>query len=280
MSGNVVQSVVGVSERVPEEIKAIFEEGVLVALILGVVATVHTVGAWCFPGHIPLAVERLLSASVLVLLTIYGVSVAALLSRLVRDKLRDLTEQAPTHGEPSELTALEAARSIEPASGDHPDASARVLVVDDDCLAAESIAAILRADPRIGDIKTVDGPDEGLWELEQCVEAELPDVILVDDSIPGLRHGGIEALDSLRKRAPSARLVVISVCKDLETIQTALAHGADRFLWKNEAGADFAEAVVDAAHSNFVASRSAAAMLSSLPVVHTSAVPGRNSVSS
>jgi len=75
----------------------------------------------------------------------------------------------------------------------------------------------------------------GAWEsMEAALASTLhpaPHVILLDIELPGM--SGIEGIPHLRKRFPSATLVVLTVYEDNERVFEALCAGATGYLLKN-----------------------------------------------
>jgi len=113
----------------------------------------------------------------------------------------------------------------EPRS-DSPARPRRVLVVEDDCLAAESTLELLRVwgyDVRLA----TSGP-----AALELVPAFQPDVVLLDLSLPGM--GGLELARQLRARATSAALVLIALTGygDEQDRAASQAAGIDHHLVK------------------------------------------------
>jgi DNA-binding NarL/FixJ family response regulator len=59
----------------------------------------------------------------------------------------------------------------------------------------------------------------------------VPDVVLLDVQLPGI--DGIEALATFRKRAPEARVVILTVFDDAEKIFRAVSAGASGYILKS-----------------------------------------------
>lgn len=97
----------------------------------------------------------------------------------------------------------------------------RVLIVADNTLAAEGI----RREMRHASGCQVTGFVNGRRPCGSTVEQEQPDVILLDD----LRSAELtlERIAELRKAAPYAKLLLITLCMDAEWLADACAAGVD-----------------------------------------------------
>jgi DNA-binding NarL/FixJ family response regulator len=113
----------------------------------------------------------------------------------------------------------------------------RVLVVDDQLLIRESIAALLDIQPGI----TVVGvAGDGREAIELVLESR-PDVVLMDVRMPTM--DGIEAVAVLRQRAPDCRVMMLTTFDDEEYVVQALRTGASGYLLKDRPARELAEAV-------------------------------------
>jgi DNA-binding NarL/FixJ family response regulator len=88
----------------------------------------------------------------------------------------------------------------------------------------------------------------GAWgSMEQALAADWrvqPNVVLLDLGLPGM--SGIEGITGLRKRAPEAALVVLTVYEDNDRVFRALCSGATGYLLKNTAPAKLMESLREA----------------------------------
>jgi DNA-binding NarL/FixJ family response regulator len=88
----------------------------------------------------------------------------------------------------------------------------------------------------------------GAWgSMEQALAADWrvqPNVVLLDLGLPGM--SGIEGITVLRKRAPEAALVVLTVYEDNDRVFRALCAGATGYLLKNTAPAKLMESLREA----------------------------------
>jgi DNA-binding NarL/FixJ family response regulator len=121
----------------------------------------------------------------------------------------------------------------------------RVIVVDDQQLIRESIAALLDIQPGIS---VVGIAGDGKAAVDLAV-AEDPDVVLMDVRMPVM--DGIDALGVLRRRNPRTRVVMLTTFDDEEYVVRALKAGASGYLLKDRPAVELA-AAVRLAHSGVV----------------------------
>ncbi|WP_158843527.1 response regulator [Saccharothrix deserti] len=121
----------------------------------------------------------------------------------------------------------------------------RVIVVDDQQLIREGIAALLDIQPGISVVGTA---GDGRAAVDLAV-SEDPDVVLMDVRMPVL--DGIDALGVLRHRNPRTRVVMLTTFDDEEYVVRALRAGASGYLLKDRPAVELA-AAVRLAHSGVV----------------------------
>ena len=103
----------------------------------------------------------------------------------------------------------------------------RVLVVDDHQLVLEAVRAALKDEPEI----EVVGEARSGREALALVEAQRPDVVLLDVRMPGM--DGIECFDEMRTRFPRTHVVFLTGSDDRELAQDVLERGARAFVSKH-----------------------------------------------
>jgi DNA-binding NarL/FixJ family response regulator len=103
----------------------------------------------------------------------------------------------------------------------------RVLVVDDEELVREGLAAIVASDPGLAVVGT--GAD-GTSALD-AVRRHRPDVVLMDVRMPGM--DGIEATRKVLELSPTSRVLVLTTVELDEVVDAALRAGASGFLLKS-----------------------------------------------
>jgi len=111
---------------------------------------------------------------------------------------------------------------MSPASRARP---IRVVIVDD----TFDLRELLRLALTRGGMEVVGEAGDGLAGIE-AVRMERPDVVLLDLSMPVM--DGLEALPSIRRLVPSAKIIVLSGFGATQMSERALATGADGYLQK------------------------------------------------
>ena len=102
----------------------------------------------------------------------------------------------------------------------------RVLVVDDHTLFRRGLIALLAVDARIRVVAEAGDANEA----QRCAAAHQPDVILLDNHMPGV--SGVDALPGIRQVAPAARVLMLTVSEAPQDLAAALRGGACGYLLK------------------------------------------------
>jgi DNA-binding NarL/FixJ family response regulator len=103
-----------------------------------------------------------------------------------------------------------------------------VLIVDDDALIHEILAAVVRK--AFGEANVVEARDlESAFR--RLAHHTAPDLALLDLGLPGQR--GLESLKRFRWKFPQVPVVVVSVTEDAKSIRLALNTGARGYIPKS-----------------------------------------------
>ena len=115
--------------------------------------------------------------------------------------------------------------------------SIRLLLVDDHTLFRRGLKALLSQDERFS--VTAEAGDVG--EALRCLAQQRPDVILLDNHLPGVR--GVDAIPALKEAAPAARVLMLTVSENENDLAAALQAGADGYLLKTVESDQLAETI-------------------------------------
>lgn len=114
---------------------------------------------------------------------------------------------------------------------------ARVLLADDHAVLRAGLRMLL--DAQTG-LVVVGEAGDGRAALQLAADLQ-PDIILLDLSMPGL--DGLEAVPLLRKAAPAARVLVLTMHDDASYLRQALRLGAAGYVLKKAADGELIAAV-------------------------------------
>jgi DNA-binding NarL/FixJ family response regulator len=103
----------------------------------------------------------------------------------------------------------------------------RVLLADDHRLVLEGVKHALE---KSDDFQVVATTHSGA-EVADLVARHRPDIVVMDLRMPGV--DGLQALDRIRQRDKTTKVVILSASERPEEIQAALARGADGFILKS-----------------------------------------------
>jgi DNA-binding NarL/FixJ family response regulator len=130
-----------------------------------------------------------------------------------------------------------------------PDATTRVLVVDDHEVFSDAVAMLLERHPDVRLVGSARDADEAIRLIELGSD-DRPDVVLMDIDLPGI--DGIQATRRIRELSPDAKVVVLTALQDPEVIADALAAGACGYVPKTRAVEELMDVVRRAAAGEFV----------------------------
>lgn len=113
----------------------------------------------------------------------------------------------------------------------------RVVLADDHVMFRQGIKSILEASPAY---TVVDEVGDGLSLLKLCNRTET-DLVILDISMPHL--GGIEATQEIKSRCPNIKVLMLTMHKDKEYIQSSFSAGCEGYLLKEDSGSELISAV-------------------------------------
>ena len=121
-------------------------------------------------------------------------------------------------------------------------------LIDDHTLLRRGLVALLG---QYDDLRVLGEAGDAGQALRE-IGALRPDVILLDNHLPGVR--GVDAVAGLREASPASRVVMLTVSEDGEDLATALRCGAQGYLLKTIDGELLAQALRRAARGEPVVS--------------------------
>jgi DNA-binding NarL/FixJ family response regulator len=108
-----------------------------------------------------------------------------------------------------------------------PDQKVKILLVDDHALFRVGMRQILEREP---DLEVVAEAEDSRTAFE-AAQATLPDIILLDLSIPA--PGGIETTQRIKREVPSTGIIALAVDEDEDQLFDAIKAGAAAFILKD-----------------------------------------------
>ena len=103
----------------------------------------------------------------------------------------------------------------------------KIVIAEDHTILREGLRALLSLDPSYEII----GEAEDGRDAIRCVEKLMPDLLLIDLSMP--RMNGMEAIRDIKKRHPEIKIIALTVHKTEEYILATLEAGADGYVLKD-----------------------------------------------
>jgi two-component system response regulator NreC len=113
----------------------------------------------------------------------------------------------------------------------------RILLADDHAVLRSGLRLLLTSQNEYDVVGEASSGTETLSLAEQLQ----PDLILLDLSMPS--YGGLDALPTLRKLVPSARILILTMHDDPQYLRQALKHGASGYVLKKAADTELLSAI-------------------------------------
>ena len=114
----------------------------------------------------------------------------------------------------------------------------RLMVVDDHTLFRRGLVALLTQDDRFAVLHEAADAGEAL----RCVQRDRPDLILLDNHLPGVR--GVDAIAGFKEVAPQVKILMLTVSENEQDLSAALKAGADGYLLKTINAEDHSDSIL------------------------------------
>ncbi len=115
----------------------------------------------------------------------------------------------------------------------------RVAIFEDNKQLRESLVFVIDSTPGV----SCTGAFNDCSDLEVCIAASNPNVVLMDIEMPGMN--GIEAVKIIQKKFPQIQVLMQTVFQDDDTIFKAICAGASGYILKNTSPVQYTEAIKD-----------------------------------
>jgi len=122
--------------------------------------------------------------------------------------------------------------------------SIRVMIVDDHTVLRDTLKLLLATHP---EVEVVGEASDGRQAID-LAEKIKPDVILMDTAMPGLN--GIEATETIHRRLPRTKILMLSGYGYEDRVAAALRAGASGYVLKSASAEELLNAIVEVYRSN------------------------------
>ncbi len=103
----------------------------------------------------------------------------------------------------------------------------RIVLAEDHTIMREGLRALLASDTKF----EIVGEAEDGRQAVRCVEKLLPDLLLMDLSMP--RMSGMDAISEVKKRFPTTKIIALTVHNTEEYVAATLRAGVDGYVLKD-----------------------------------------------
>ena len=113
----------------------------------------------------------------------------------------------------------------------------RIVIAEDHRILRDGLRALISSNP---DLDILGEAEDGRDAI-RCVEKLVPDLILLDLSMP--RMNGMEAINEIKKQSPETKILVLTVHRTEEYILATLRAGANGYVLKDATHAELLMAI-------------------------------------
>ena len=113
----------------------------------------------------------------------------------------------------------------------------RIMIADDHAIVRSGLKSIIKADPSL----KLSGEATGGYEAIEMVNKTVPDILLLDISMPDL--DGISVTKKLTAQYPDLKILILTIHEDNALLREAIKSGAAGYILKKAAEADLIAAI-------------------------------------
>jgi two-component system, NarL family, nitrate/nitrite response regulator NarL len=124
----------------------------------------------------------------------------------------------------------------------------KILLADDHQVVIDTLNDMLSQED---DILVVGSETDGLKAVNSALRLQ-PDIVVLDIFMPG--YSGHCAIEAIRQKLPSQRILVLTISERMEDLYRALRYGAQGYILKRDSIRDIVKAVRNTADSQIVIS--------------------------
>lgn len=118
----------------------------------------------------------------------------------------------------------------------------RVIIIEDDQTIREGFTYLVNLSDGLRMVNSYASYEEA----EPYLVSDFPDVILLDIELPGIN--GLDAISRIKKKYPSAYIIILTVYENEQNIFKALSMGASGYLTKNTPSSKIIESITEVMH--------------------------------
>lgn len=131
----------------------------------------------------------------------------------------------------------------------------RVLVADDHAMLRTGVVTVIDQQP---DMMVVAQAGDGITAVELYARHD-PDIALIDLRMPGME--GVEVIESIRRKYPGAKLIILTTYDTDDDIDRGLRAGAKAFLLKGVSGQELVDGIREVYHGKMIVAPAVATRL-------------------
>jgi len=120
----------------------------------------------------------------------------------------------------------------------------KIILVDDHLIVRDGFKSLLKRESNISII----GEAGSYKELEEILDFDIPDIIILDISLPD--KSGIDITKIIKEKYPSIKIIILSMYTNDEFVFNALKAGANAYIPKNTTKNELLNAITEVSNGN------------------------------